>query len=50
MLFSANLLTSTDKTKSNKGERPTKIYNKLTKFTTMQNNNTSGTQKYYNSK
>ena len=55
MLFPANLLTSTEKTKSKPGERTTKIYNKprlmqITKFTTMQNNHASGTRKYYNSK
>jgi len=55
MLFPANLLTSTEKTKSKPGETTTGIYNKprltwITKFTTTQNNHASGTQKYYNSK
>jgi len=55
MLFPANLLTSTEKTKSKPVETIRKIYDKprlmqITKFTTMQNNHASGTQKYYNSK
>jgi len=49
MLFPANLLTSTEKTKSKPGETTSKIYNKprlmqITKFTTMQNNHASGTK------
>jgi len=55
MLFAANLLTGTEKTKSKAGETTSKIYNKprlmqITKFTTTQNDHASGTQKYYNSK
>jgi len=54
MLFLANLLISTEKTKSKPGETVTEIYNKpslmrITKFTTTQNNHAFGTQKYYNS-
>ena len=49
MLFPANLLTSTEKTKSKPTETTTKINNKprlmlITKFTTTQNNHASGTQ------
>jgi len=55
MLFPANLLTSTEKTKSKPGETTSKIYNKprltqITNFTTAQNNHVPGTQTYYNSK
>jgi len=55
MLFPVNVLTGTEKTKSKPGETTSKICNKprlvqITKFTTMQNNHASGTQKYYNSK
>jgi len=55
MLFIANLLTSTEKTKSKPGETTSKIYNKpkltqITKFTTAQNTIYKGTQKYCNSK
>jgi len=55
MLFQANLLTSAVKTKLNQEKKHTQIYNKprlaqITKFTTMQNNHASGTQKYYDSK
>jgi len=51
----ASLLTSTEKTTSKPGATTTEIHNKprlkrITKFTTMQNNHASGTQKYYNSK
>jgi len=50
MLFPANLLTSTEKTKSKPGETTTAIYSRprlmwVTKFTTTQNNHASGTQK-----
>ena len=52
MLFQANLVTSTERTKSKPGETTTKIQNKpsliqITKFTTVQNNHASGTQKCY---
>jgi len=50
MLCPANLLTSTEKKNEKPGETTRKIYNKprlmqITKFTTMQNNDASGTQK-----
>jgi len=55
MLFPANLLTSTDKTKSKPGATTSKIYSKpsrmqATKFTTTQSNYASATQKYYKPK
>jgi len=55
MLFPANLLTSTEQTKSKPGETTSKVYNKprlmqITTFTTTKNNHAYGTQKYYNSK
>jgi len=55
MLFLANLLNSTEKTKSKPGKTTTEIYNKprltqITKFTTMQNNHALGTEKCYNPK
>jgi len=48
MLFPANLLASTEKTKSKTQDTTTKIYTEprlmqITKFTTTQNNHTSGT-------
>jgi len=56
ILFPDNLLTSTEqKQNQNQEKEPQKIYSKprlmqITKITTMQNNHTSGIQKYYNSK